>query len=71
MKLLKIPILLLGLMLGATGTFAATKSKGASEFAPGHKQTMPGTAKRFAPGQRQTTPGTAKTFAPGHLKKKK
>ena len=54
-----------------TSTMAQTKKKGGtsdagqSQFAPGHKQTDPGTAKQFAPGQKQTDPGTAKKFAPG------
>ncbi len=63
--------LLLGLTLNASGTLALTKNKGASDFAPGQRQTTPGTAKNLAPGHRQTTPGTAKNFAPGHLAKKK
>jgi hypothetical protein len=46
-----------------------TSGTGQSQFAPGQKQTTPGTAKDFAPGQRQTDPGTAKKFAPGQQKK--
>jgi hypothetical protein len=46
-----------------------TPGTGQSQFAPGQKQTTPGTAKDFAPGQRQTDPGTAKKFAPGQQKK--
>jgi hypothetical protein len=46
-----------------------TPGAGQSQFAPGQKQTTPGTAKNFAPGQRQTDPGTAKKFAPGQQKK--
>ena len=42
-----------------------TSGVGQSQFAPGQKQTDPGTAKQFAPGQKQTDPGTAKKFAPG------
>jgi len=42
-----------------------TPDAGQSQFAPGQKQTDPGTAKPFAPGQKQTDPGTAKKFAPG------
>jgi hypothetical protein len=42
-----------------------TSDAGQSQFAPGQKQTDPGTAKQFAPGQKQTDPGTAKKFAPG------
>jgi hypothetical protein len=40
-------------------------SPGSSEYAPGQKQTDPGTAKNYAPGQKQTDPGTAKNYAPG------
>jgi hypothetical protein len=41
---------------------------GQSEYAPGQKQTTPGTAKDRAPGQRQSDPGTAKDYAPGQQK---
>jgi hypothetical protein len=48
---------------------------GQSEFAPGQRQTTPGTAKNFAPGQRmhskdvKSQPG-ASEYAPGHLPNK-
>ena len=53
------------------GAMAQTKkgtppsSPGSSQYAPGQKQTDPGTAKDYAPGQKQTDPGTAKSCAPG------
>ena len=59
-------------ILGAPiGAMAQTKkgtppsSSGSSQYAPGQKQTDPGTAKDVAPGQKQTDPGTAKDYAPG------
>jgi len=49
-----------------TGSVGSTHS--AKKFAPGQKQTTPGSAKQFAPGQQQKLgKGPAKQFAPGHL----
>ena len=50
---------------------SAQSTKSSSDFAPGQKQTTPGTAKKFAPGQKQKSPGQAKDFAPGQQSKKK
>lgn len=50
---------------GLQPAIAQSGSKGASDAAPGQRQTAPGTAKRYAPGQKQTAPGTAKKYAPG------
>jgi hypothetical protein len=71
--------LALAALLVVPATAMAQKSNpnqpGQSEFAPGQRQTTPGTAKNFAPGQRMHTkdvksqPG-ASEYAPGHLPNK-
>ena len=50
---------------------SAQSTKSSSDFAPGQKQTTPGTAKNFAPGQKQKSPGGAKDFAPGQQSKRR
>ena len=64
----------LGLLAGTQAALAqdnkgGSPNSGQSQFAPGQKQTEPGTAKDFAPGQKQNEPGTAKKFAPGQQEK--
>jgi hypothetical protein len=58
------------LPVGAWAQSGTNKGKapgpGQSEYAPGQKQTTPGTAKDYAPGQQD---GTAKNSAPGQQPK--
>jgi hypothetical protein len=71
MKRMLIIVITTAALLPVGALAQSTKNKGQapgpgqSEYAPGQKQTTPGTAKDYAPGQQD---GAAKNAAPGQQK---